>query len=135
MCCSDRADKSKYFVVVSPQTSRIGARSYPIEVSVAIVKHYEPSSHAASAEGSQAADAGALDDRATVQKLRTLCTAYAANDLTASKRLEPEATKIGQMLHARGGLVEMRRIFQELHGCPGSRTLEMHWDGIGEWRG
>ncbi len=70
-----------------------------------------------------------------LQVLCDLCDAYAANDQVAITRLVLEATAIGEALNERGGLNEMRRIFAKLGGRPGSRTLEMHWGGIGDWRG
>ncbi len=69
-----------------------------------------------------------------LQVLSGLCDAYAANDQAAISRLVLEATAIGETLNRRGGLNEMRRIFAKLGDRPGSRTLEMHWGGIGDWR-
>ena len=48
--------------------------------------------------------------------------------------LEPVATSIGHLLNLRGGLQEMRRVWHLLGNMPGA-TLDMHWDGIGDWRG
>jgi hypothetical protein len=67
--------------------------------------------------------------------LRRLCRAYAANDGRAIAKLEPQATAIGKALDRSGGLEAMRRVFERLEGMPGSRTLEMHWNGIGRWQG
>lgn len=47
---------------------------------------------------------------------------------------EEIATEIGKKLNSKGGLSEMRRIFDMLDGIRGTRTLEMHWGGIGIWR-
>ena len=71
----------------------------------------------------------------TLYILRRLCRAYAENDTETIAWLEPGATKIGRRLNRRGGIEEMRRIWYQLGGIRGARTLEMHWDGIGEWRG
>lgn len=64
-----------------------------------------------------------------------LCRAYAANDTEAIERLEPRATRIGQRLDREGGIAEMRRVFAQIPDMRGKRTLEMHWGGIGDWRG
>lgn len=76
-----------------------------------------------------------LSDAAVVSVLRRLCAAYIANDRRAVAELEPTARAIGHALNLRGGLDEMRRVFTRLGKIPGSRTLEMHWNGIGDWRG
>ena len=55
--------------------------------------------------------------------------------LAGPTALEPLARQIGEALNQQGGLTEMRRVFALLGGRRGSRTLEMHWNGIGEWRG
>ena len=49
--------------------------------------------------------------------------------------LERRASVIGERLHERGGLEAMRKVFSQLEGMRGARTLEMHWNGIGDWRG
>jgi hypothetical protein len=67
--------------------------------------------------------------------LSDLCDAYAANDRAAIVRLEPQATAIGEALDERGGYHEMLRVFEKLGDRRGSRTLEMHWGGIGDWQG
>ncbi len=76
-----------------------------------------------------------ISDSEMVSKLRGLCNAYMQDDRFAINKLEPIATKIGRELDRRGGFSEMRRIFKKLEGFPGSRTLEMHWNGIGQWMG
>jgi hypothetical protein len=76
-----------------------------------------------------------MTDEEIVDVLVQLCDAYAANDRSAISRLEPEATRIGQQLDNRGGIAEMRRIYKMVPDIRGKRTLEMHWDGIGDWRG
>jgi hypothetical protein len=74
-----------------------------------------------------------MTDRDMVDLLVKLCRAYAEN--AGYQALEEEATKIGTLLNARGGIAEMRRVFAMIPDMRGKRTLEMHWDGIGEWRG
>jgi hypothetical protein len=83
-----------------------------------------------------------LDSRATSSEdrdlqmivvLEDLCDAYAAN--WGFERLEPAAKEVGKELNEQGGLAEMRRVFSKLGGRRGSRTLEMHWGGIGDWQG
>jgi hypothetical protein len=78
---------------------------------------------------------GALSDSAIIDSLSALCRAYAANNRTIIQQDEGRATLIGEALHARGGIEEMRRVFEMLGHEPGTRTLEMHWDGIGDWHG
>lgn len=75
-----------------------------------------------------------MNDNEMLHVLKNLCDAYTNND-PVYKELEPAATEIGKQLNERGGIEEMRRIFGQLGGMPGARTLEMHWDGIGDWRG
>lgn len=76
----------------------------------------------------------ATDTSRPLEVLLQLCDAYAENDKDRIARLEPLATQIGEDLNRRGGLKEMRRMFDQLGGRRGSRTLEMHWSGIGDWR-
>ena len=76
----------------------------------------------------------AMRDSEMLSLLRKLCAAYVNND-PVYKKLEPIATEIGKQLDKRGGIAEMRRIFHQLGGIRGARTLEMHWGGIGEWLG
>lgn len=76
-----------------------------------------------------------MQDDQALDTLRRLCAAYMTNDRPAIQVLEPMATQIGEELDRRGGIQEMRRVFALLGGVPGSRTLEMHWDGVGDWRG
>ncbi len=73
-------------------------------------------------------------DQEMLDTLVQLCDAYADNDTAAIARLEPEATHIGEVLDQRGGLREMRRIFELVGDRRGIRTLEMHWGHIGDWR-
>ena len=76
-----------------------------------------------------------MTDQQMVATLTQLCQAYAANDRSAISRLEPEATRIGQELHERGGIAAMRRVYKLIPDMRGKRTLEMHWSGIGDWLG
>jgi hypothetical protein len=76
-----------------------------------------------------------MTDDEMVATLGQLCSAYMSSDRAAIQRLEPKATAIGEESNRRGGIGEMRRVFDLLGSIPGSRTLEMHWNGIGDWRG
>lgn len=76
-----------------------------------------------------------MTDKEMVNTLFQLCNAYATNDRSAVAQLEPQATTIAQELDARGGMPEMRRVYKMIPDVQGKRTLEMHWDGIGDWRG
>jgi hypothetical protein len=69
------------------------------------------------------------------EALADLCKAYQQNDRAAIDRLEPVATAIGQELDRRGGKAAMLAMWESLGNRPGSRTLDMHWSGIGEWLG
>src|SRR3990172_3668066 len=75
------------------------------------------------------------DDSELLTDLRRLCQAYIDGNESTIARLERKATEIGQELNRIGGIAEMRRVFEKLKGQTGARTLESHWDGIGEWRG
>lgn len=75
------------------------------------------------------------DDRNILNTLVSLCKAYAANDKASIMHLEPKATRIGEALNKKGGIMEMRKVFSRIPDQQGKRTLEMHWDGIGDWRG
>ena len=66
--------------------------------------------------------------------LQEICRAYAQND-PRYKTLEAAVKQLGEDLHRKGGLKEMRRAYARVAGIPGSRTLEMLWNGIGDWRG
>ncbi len=79
-------------------------------------------------------DVADMNDEEMLSILKRLCVAYMDND-PLYKKLEPIATEIGEKLDKRGGIAEMRRIFYALGGILGSSTLEMHWGGIGDWRG
>lgn len=75
-------------------------------------------------------------DNRMILVLKDICKAYAENNEYWYKNLEPKARKIGEKLFETGGLREMRRIFSVVEGTRGSRSLEMHWNGIGNgtWR-
>ena len=72
-----------------------------------------------------------------LEALGKLCNAYTtmSSGTPEIERLEPIATAIGERLNEIGDITEMRRIFDQLGGMRGARTLEMHWGGIGDWRG
>ncbi len=74
-------------------------------------------------------------DHQMIDILVQLCDAYVYSNAAEISKLEPLATQIGKTLHERGGLSEMRRLYEQLGERKGSRTLEMHWNGIGDWRG
>lgn len=44
-------------------------------------------------------------------------------------------TKIGEELNKRGGMTAMRQMGERVGSPEDKRTLDMLWDGIGEWRG
>jgi len=81
------------------------------------------------------AEVGEAGDAEMVHFLRALCNAYASNDRAQVERLEPLATIIGEELNGRGGIRAMRRVWELLGNIRGARTLDMHWNGIGDWRG
>jgi hypothetical protein len=76
-----------------------------------------------------------MSDAEMIPVLNSLCDAYASDSKVEIERLEYEATAVGEVLDARGGIAEMRRVFAMIPSRPGKRTLEMHWGGIGDWRG
>jgi hypothetical protein len=76
-----------------------------------------------------------LSDARMVEILKQLCVAYSTDDKSAILELEPLATAIGRELNRRGGVSEMRQYLDELKNMRGTRTLDMHWNGIGDWRG
>jgi len=76
-----------------------------------------------------------MSDSMMFKSLADLCYAYQQNDRSEISRLEPVATIIGQELNRRGGIRAMREMWERLGNRPGARTLDMHWDAIGEWRG
>jgi len=76
-----------------------------------------------------------MTDKEMLDVLRRLCWAYTMNDRLQISALEPLARDVGEELNRRGGYREMLRVFNQLGPIPGRRTLEMHWNGIGTWRG
>ena len=95
-----------------------------------------------------------MNEDKMIQTLERLCDAYREHTESSDRfsslpdakqryaklieevgRLELAATEIGKELDAHGGIAEMRRVFSKLEGRRGSRTLEMHWGGIGSWQG
>jgi hypothetical protein len=76
------------------------------------------------------------EDAEMVRKLTNLATYYAEGGLSRDNAdLVEQVRKIGRDLHERGGITEMRRVFALVPVIAGKRTLEMEWNGIGEWRG
>ena len=69
-----------------------------------------------------------------IHALQELCVAYAQNDTAKIRQLEPQVKEMGQALHERNGITEMRNYFEVVLDKPGARTLEMCWGGIGDWR-
>ena len=74
-----------------------------------------------------------MTDPQMIRILGALCTAYHTNNPQDIRRLEPTAIDIAEELSRRGGEEEMLRVFGLLGGMPGSRSLEIHWHGIGGW--
>ena len=82
-----------------------------------------------------ASKAQRMSDREMVESLASPCRANADDAREVIDALEPLATAIGRRLNERGGIREMRRVFAMLDDERGTRTLDMHWGGIGDWRG
>lgn len=68
-----------------------------------------------------------------IRRLRTICDRWAANETSAM--LDAEARGIGAELNRRGGMAEMRAAHRALGPIRGARTLDMTWNGIGDWMG
>ena len=68
-----------------------------------------------------------------IKELEGLCRRWSANE--HDDKMEALAQAIGHEFDRRGGMTAMRSAWKELSGTPGSRTLEMWWGGIGDWRG
>lgn len=81
------------------------------------------------------ASVASMDDAQMADLLRQLCGAYTRDVRDEISRLQPWATEIGEELNRRGGIEEMRRLWWQLDNMPGARTLDMYWDGIGDWQG
>ncbi len=73
------------------------------------------------------------NEDALLADMRGLCTRWSANE--HDDEMVAVAKAIGGTLHKRGGMAAMRKAFERLNGMRGSRTLEMWWGGIGDWRG
>jgi hypothetical protein len=77
-----------------------------------------------------------MTDEQMVNKLIELAKYYSGGGLSAENpRLVRDVHEIGRALDRRGGVSEMRRIFSMVPPMQGKRTVEMEWDGIGDWRG
>ncbi len=87
------------------------------------------------AGGRHIVEVAAMSDDEIVGTLSALCDAYVANDRSRVSDLEVVASAVGTLLDRRGGILEMRRVLGRLGSRRGARTLEMHWGGIGSWRG
>ncbi len=67
-------------------------------------------------------------------QMRDLCDAYAAGAAAEIARLEPEVVQIGEELHRRGGVDEMRRLLELVGRENGRQALAALWVGIGDWQ-
>ena len=77
-----------------------------------------------------------MTDQEMVNNLSELARYYANGGLSADNpSLVNLVIEIGKDLSRRGGISEMRRIFDQMPAMTGKRTVEMQWDGIGNWRG
>jgi hypothetical protein len=77
-----------------------------------------------------------MTDREMVNKLVELARYYAGGGLSRDNlALVSEVMEIGKVLDGRGGITEMRRLFAKVPAMQGKRTVEMQWDGIGNWCG
>jgi hypothetical protein len=77
-----------------------------------------------------------MNDQETVATLVDLANYYANGGLSADNSdLVNNVIEIGRALDRNGGIQEMRRVFNMVPSMRGERTVEMQWDGIGEWRG
>lgn len=74
-----------------------------------------------------------MDQAAMVRELTILCRRFAANE--DGQELVDLATAIGTELNKRGGMGAMRSAHRALGPIPGARTLDMVWNGIGDWMG
>jgi len=77
-----------------------------------------------------------MTDQEMVNTLVALAQYYAGGGRSSDNRtLVDQARDIGRTLDRRGGIKEMRRIFNMIPPMQGKRTVEMEWDGIGGWSG
>jgi HEAT repeat protein len=70
-----------------------------------------------------------MTDQEMIIALKRYCSASGRSEIA---ELDPLAMAIGEVLNDRGGFNEMRRIFNQ---AGGTRRLDMHWGGIGQWLG
>ena len=77
-----------------------------------------------------------MTDEDKLAALLQFCNAYGTEDFTNFDvaTMDRVVYSIGQVLNDRGGIVEMRSLFDQLGDVSGIRSLDLHWDGIGEWR-
>ncbi len=77
-----------------------------------------------------------MTDREMVAKLVEVAEYFAGGGLSKDNPgLMNQVMEIGRDLNQKGGIKEMRRVFNMIPPMTGRRTVEMQWDGIGEWRG
>jgi hypothetical protein len=77
-----------------------------------------------------------MTDQEMMGKIIELANYYASGGLSADNpKLVNEAVEVGKVLNQRGGISEMRRIFNMVPQMQGKRTVDMQWDGIGDWKG
>ena len=76
-----------------------------------------------------------MSDDEKLTALRQFCHAYGTEDFTNFDvvTMDKVVHSIGQILNERGGVEEMRRLFDQLGSVAGIRSLDLRWDGIGEW--
>lgn len=112
------------------------AQGWDYAAIVALLKTGASGSGAPSAETAHISKGVAMTDREMVDKLIELARYYADGGLSSENpALVNEVMEIGRVLDRRGGITEMRRIFAKVPAMQGKRTVEMQWDGIGDWRG
>ncbi len=69
-----------------------------------------------------------------VARLRRIAARWASNEDSYAE-LDLPARAIGEEFFRRGGMAAMRGAHAALGAVRGARTLDMVWDGIGDWRG
>lgn len=76
-----------------------------------------------------------MSDDEKLDTLRQFCHAYGTKDFSNFDPVTMDGVvrSIGDILNARGGIEEMRRFVDQLGSVAGIRSLELNWDGIGEW--
>jgi len=130
--CPECAESVKGYARICPYC---GASLTNVPTDTPAAERFPSVFAAAPPRGQNIVTSDGMSETQMVATLRQLCDAYSRNNNSEIARLEPIATDIGQRLDTRGGIDEMRRVWERLRNVPGSRTLDMHWDGIGEWRG